>query len=418
VNKQGFTGRDYDVIVTLRQAFDQILCGSDDYFEYDSVYNSFRRPTDFDVSDCSLKQIIEGIKLCSDIVVLKFVFVYNPLCVNRMIDFVHDTEYDYPKCVQTLFVVTNCLHDVEKIKTATFNILEKMQIGTNCVELLNKIEFNSRGHKYVIVCDTATKNREYTTSQYVKTRCMCPYYVITIESKSKLTPQLKRCFVEGALYRELAVVLPIATKNPNPVQLVEHVMKTTKSTRRIVFLNERQILLNATATKVLLNKENKVEYRIEEFLEIEKKNQDVAYIMGLSTKDPEQQRRITEHNKKTSITSISDMNVDFLYISMKNRLTIKINRDDRVFVTTFSQIGTVGIGTVRRILHPEHGEVFDLNNDFTRLIYLVELDSAETTRKVIGTNVQQMSEKRLQCSFEPVHYLRCEIYDICQCSDE
>jgi hypothetical protein len=246
---------------------------------------------------------------------------------------------------------------------------------------------------------------------------MCPYYVIKIESKSKLVPQLKRCFVEGALYRDLAILLPVATKTPNPVAAIGYALQTTRSTRRSMFLNNREILLNARGTKVFLNRENIVEYRIEEFLKITKKNDEVRYIIALSTKDSEQQGRITKHNTQTPIPIIPDMNVDFLYISMKNRLTIKISPHDRVFITTFSEMATAGIGTVRCILHPQYNEFFDLHNDFTKLIYLVELDSAENTKKVVERNMTRMANKSLLCANEPIQYLRCEVYDICRCSD-
>ena len=191
VNDKCCVDRNYDVGVTLRQVFDPILSGHDTYSETDSVYNSFRRPSDFDISGCSLREIVENIKLNSDIVIVKFEFVYNPLCINRMLDFVHDTTNEYPKCVQTLLMVTNSLHDVEGIKTATSNVVGKIAIGTNCMDMLQMLEYNVLGHKYVIVCDAASKNSEYTTPHHEQTRCICPYYVIKIESKSKMVPQLQ-----------------------------------------------------------------------------------------------------------------------------------------------------------------------------------------------------------------------------------
>ena len=127
-NQKCYIDRNYDVGITLRQVFDPILSGNNNYCESDSVYNSFRRPSDFDISGCSLKEIIENIKLNSEIVILKFEFVYNPLCVNRMLNFVHDTTNEYPKCVQTLVMVTNCLHDVEGIKTARSNVIDRKSV--------------------------------------------------------------------------------------------------------------------------------------------------------------------------------------------------------------------------------------------------------------------------------------------------
>jgi len=142
---------------------------------------------------------------------------------------------------------------VESIKTASSNVADKIVIGTNCMDILQKVEYNVFGHKYIIVCDAATKTSEYTPRSHKQTRCICPYYVIKIESKSKLVPQLKQTFSEGLLYREMALVLPVAKQNQTPAVKVVYNFETTKTTQKIFFVRNRQILLNASATKVLLN---------------------------------------------------------------------------------------------------------------------------------------------------------------------
>jgi len=416
-NKHCCIDRNYDVGVTLRQVFDAILSENTTYCESDSVYNSFRRPNDFDISGCSLKDIIENIKLNSDIVILKFEFVYNPLCVNRMLDFVHDTENEYPKCVQTLCMVTNSLHDVEDIKTARSNVVDKIVMGTNCMDILETVEYNVLGHKYIIVCDTATKTSEYTSHQHTQTRCICPYYVIKIESKSRLVPQLQKKLIEGLLYRELALVLPVAKQNKSSAPTIAWKIETTKTTQKILYVKNRQILLNASATKVLLNNEPNVEYQIEEFLKVRKHNNEVFDIVGLSTKNQKQQELIISYNKKTTLVSMNQININFLYVSIQNKLTIKISLHDRVFVTVLSTVGAAGLGTVRRIIHPQTIASYNLHEHFMDLVYLVELDNEKTTQEVVKINIARMMHQTLQFPMEPVHYLRCEIFDIYQCSE-
>ena len=416
VNTNCCSNRNYDVGITLRQVFDPILSENNSYCESDSVYNSFRRPSDFDISGCSIKEIIENIKLNSDIVILKFEFVYNPLCVNRMLDFVHDTTNEYPKCVQTLVMVTNSLHDVQAIKTASSNVADKIAIGTNCMDILQKVEYNVLGHKYIIVCDAATKTSEYTSHGHKQTRCLCPYYVIKVESKSKLVPQLKFELSEGLLYREMALILPVAKQNQTPPVRIAHKIEVTKSTQKIINVRNRQIFLNASATKVLLNKENNVEYQIEEFLKVTKSKNEFFDIVGLSTKDQKQQERITAHNKRTPIMSIKDINPDFLYISIKNNLIIKISPNDRVFVSATSTVESVGLGTVRKILHPYTNESYNLQDHFIDLVYLVELDDKQSTHKVVLRNIAKLKDLTLLFPMESVQYLRCEIFDIYQCS--
>jgi len=418
--------RNYDVGVTLRQVFDPILSGHDTYSETDSVYNSFRRPSDFDISGCSVGEIIENIKLNSDIVIVKFEFVYNPLCINRLLDFVHDTTNEYPKCVQTLLMVTNSLHDVEGIKTAASNVVGKIAIGTNCMDMLQMVEYNALGQKYVVVCDAAHKNSD----QHEQMRCICPYYIIKIESKSKMVPQLQMSIVEGLLYRELALVLPIAKKYEAPAVRNVYKIETKKTTQKILYVKNRPILLNACATKVLLNKDSNIEYQIEEFLRVKKGDRDF-YIVGLSTNDQKQQERITAHNKTTTILSIDDVNPHLLYISIQNQLTIKISPNDRVFVTPsgapptrgplvgegVSTLGATGFGTVRCILHPHTNASYNLHEHFTDLVYMVEFDNAEISRRVVQRNIAKINDHTLQFAQEPVHYLRCEIFDIYQCCE-
>ena len=409
--------RNYDVGVTLRQVFDPILSENDTYCESDSVYNSFRRPSDFDISGCSVKDIVENIRLNSDIVILKFEFVYNPLCVNRMLDFVHDTENEYPRCMQTLCMVTNSLQDVEDIKTARSNVVDKIVIGTNCMDILKTVEYNVLGHKYLIVCDAATKTNEYTTHKHKQTRCICPYYGIKIESKSKLVPQFQKKLVQGLLYRELALVLPVAKKNQSSTATIGCKIETTKTTQKIIYVKNRQILLNASATKVVLNNQPNIEYQVEEFLKVNKRNNQTFDIVGLSTKNQKQQELIISYNKKTTLVNMKEININFLYVSIQNKLAIKISLNDRVFVTTLSTVGAAGLGTVRRIIHPQATENYDLHKNFTDLVYMVELDDKNTVSEVIKLNIARMMHQTLQFPMEPIHYLRCEIFDIYQCSE-
>jgi len=149
---------------------------------------------------------------------------------------------------------------------------------------------------------------------------------------------------------------------------------------------------------------------------VKKPNDELSHIIGLSTKDQKQQERITAHNKKTPIISIKDINPHFLYISIKNKLTIKISLNDRVFVSAISTLESAGLGTVRRILHPLTNESYNLHEHFIDLTYLVELDSKHTTHKVVQRNIAKMKDQTLQFPKEPIHYLRCEIFDIYQCS--
>jgi len=92
-------------------------------------------------------------------------------------------------------------------------------------------------------------------------------------------------------------------------------------------------------------------------------------------------QRNTLHTCAT-ILSIDDVNPNLLYISIQNQLTIKISPNDRVFVTTISTLGATGLGTVRRVLHPHTNASYNLHEHFTDLVYLVELDSTETSRKI------------------------------------
>jgi len=415
------TSKLYDVKVVIRQMFDAVLSEHTNYDLTHATDNSYKRGSDFDSKtidiDCMMKKIQDD---CG-VVVDNFDFIYNRLYINKMLQTIRVPHDGNVKCFQTMFIVTNNMDDVINIKNSKSNGMNRVKLGINCVDLLHTIDYNLMGYKYVVLCDTVQKGDK---------RYMCPFYVVSLVSKFLVDNEDKKNenfeMVQGPLYRELvnfysidmtstlkAISSEAVVTNRNNVSNVQKPFSIETRRIKMTCIQGREILMTASGTKILLNDDYKTTYLIEEFLKVTRKT-NYSYVMVLRSNDERIRQKIINYNKEKPILTCIPTRIDFLYVSMSNKVAIKIEVNDRVFITQNNIYGLQGKkGIIRRILHPTTGDAFNAHDDFMSLIYFVDFEDREASKKVLEINMKQLVNRTARFPEQPVHHLRCAIQEIC-----
>jgi len=164
----------YDVKVVIRQMFDAVLSETANYDLTHATDNSYKRGVDFDSESIDTDCILKTIEDKCDVIVHNFDFIYNSLYVNKMLQTIRVPHDRNLKCFQTMFILTNNMDDVINIKKSKNNGMNRVKLGINCVDLLQTIDYNLMGYKYVILCDSVEKGDK---------RYMCPFYFVSLFSK-------------------------------------------------------------------------------------------------------------------------------------------------------------------------------------------------------------------------------------------
>jgi len=98
---------------------------------------------------------------------------------------------------------------------------------------------------------------------------------------------------------------------------------------------------------------------------------------------------------------------------MRNKVSIKIEINDRVFMSQKDIYGFEGQrGVIRLILHPTKREDFSVA-DFLSLVYFVDLEDREFSKRVFEMNMKKNVSRTEIFPEQPVHYMRCAIEEIC-----
>jgi len=231
--------------------------------------------------------------------------------------------------------------------------------------------------------------------------------------------------IQGPLYRELVhcnsfdvtrtlntISSEVSIMEPKNVADVEPPFLIEPRRMKFCGIDGRQILMTGSGTKILLNNDYKTTYLIEEFLKISRKSK-YSYVMVLRSNDKIIQQKIIDYNKEKPMMTFVQNRLDFLYVSMRNKIAIKIEINDRVFMSQKDIYGFEGQrGVIRHILHPTKGKDFSAG-DFLSLVYFVDLEDRESSKRVLEMNMKKMISRTAVFPEQPVHYMRCAIEEIC-----
>jgi len=413
------------VKATMRQVFDRYFYTKTPYTHEMEMSNSFKRPVDFEMGMVQISNVIRLIQARGGFLLVSFKFVYNPLFVGKLLEMIRKPTYGRHTGVQTIVIVTNSYHDVENVIKGKRESMRHVLTGTDGTTLLDSIEYDALGRKYIIVCDALVSFEQLRRQDNSHILYICPYYVVTTESRALremqdivLDPPRRIHIVEGLLYPEFA--------SPNgdtltPTMLTDLYMNVKVSYTKNIELHGKVISLIAMGSKVILNNDDEHVYTIEEFLTIT--NKGVSHtVTALSTIDNKKTAQIKTHNQKNidklSSALLQKMHMNFMYISGNNKITIVFEKGDCVYVT--EQSGSIWAGkrgSLRDILHPVLGSKYDYKTHFHQLVYLMELGNAEDTVLVVANNVET-NKSRLPTDSTPLYpvtYLQLAISDLCHC---
>ena len=151
--------------------------------------------------------------------------------------------------------------------------------------------------------------------------------------------------IQGPLYRELvnfysidmtstlnAISNEVVVTNNNNVPEVRNPFSIETCRIKIMHIEGREILMSASGTKTLLNDDYQTTHLIEEFLKVTRKS-NYSYVMFLHSNDERIRQKIINYNKENPMLTCIPTRIDFLYVSMSNRVAIKIEVNDRGFIT-------------------------------------------------------------------------------------
>jgi hypothetical protein len=413
------------VKATMRQVFDRYFCTKKPYTHEMEMSNSFKRAVDFDMGMVKVTTVIRLIQARGGFFLVSFKFVYNPLFVGKILEMIRKPTYGRHTGVQTIVMVTNSYDDVENVIKGKRESMRHVLTGTDTTTLLDSIDYDALGRKYIIVCDALVVFEQLRRQDNSHILAICPYYVITTESRAlremqdiALDPLRRIHIVEGLLYPEFA--------SPNgdiltPTMLTDLYINVQVSATKNIELHGKMISLMGMGSKVILNNDDEHVYTIEEFLIIT--NKGVSHtVTALSTIDDKKTAQIKTHNEKNvdklSSVLLQKMQMNFMYISGNNKITIIFEKGDFVYVT--EQSGSIWAGkrgSLRDILHPVLGSKYDYKTHFHQLVYLMELENAQDTVLVVSNNVEK-NQTRLPTDLTPLYpvkYLQLAISDLCHC---
>jgi len=411
----------YDVKVTLRQVFDRILCGKDVYSDAHCIANSFKRAQDFPVHSFDIYTVLRVILTKGGFSVTGFKFIYNPSYVALMLENIREPAGGYHKCIQTMGIITNSWKDVLNIQRGKCGSVRPMLIGTDAVVLLKKVEYNSLSQKYIVVCDVVVNMEGVFGSGHSHIKCICPYYIITVECRYlkemrdiSSDPNKKTKLVDGLLYPELRL--------PNDDLALfntDMTMEVTRSSRKLMNIDSREVMLHGPGTKVSLRSDSLMVYYVEGFLRVTIRGGSHT-VIELSTTNPGKLKKIRDHNQKNAhklaTTMIAAMNFDHIYIPSYTSFAVHIDIGDRVLVTDVDK----GVfhdkhGTVKGVFHPELGPDYNIQDHFHKLTYMVEMSMAVDLHTVTMHNKKKSARRDNKFALAyPISYVQCHIFDISQ----
>jgi len=414
------------VKATLRQVFDRYFFTKKAYTRETEMSNSFKRASDFELSTVQISTVIRLIQARGGFLLVSFKFVYNPLFVGKMLEMVRKPTHGRHTGVQTLVMVTNCYRDVENVIKGKRECMRQVLTGTDCTALLDSIDYDALGRKYIIVCDALVVFEQLRREDNSHILAMCPYYVLTTESRAlremqdiAQDPLRQLHIVQGLLYPEFALPSGEILRPKSMLDLYMHVqVAATKN----IELHGKMISLMGRGSKVFLNHDDEYVYTIEEFLTITNKGVHHT-VTALSTTNEKKTAQIRAHNEKNvdrlSSVVLQKMQMNFMYISGNNKITIVFEKGECVFVT--EQSGSIWAGkrgSLRDILHPLLGPKYDYKTQFHQLVYLVELECAEDTVLVAANNVESNRTRLANdpTPLYPVNYVQLAISDLCHCT--